>query len=185
MRCFIETEADISVLPRKAAKGKHILSEYKLYPTNNILITTYGSKLVHVDLGIRRKLDWTFVMADVKQAIIGADFLSHYGLLVDLKHRSLSDGTTSLKMNGTLSEPGIGKITTSDHTNPFADLLQNFSNITKSVSFRVPKNGVMHYIVTTRPPVAELTHRLVDYTQREHKHMLDEGICQTQFKFLG
>jgi len=80
-------------------------------------ITTYGTKLIQVDLGLRRKLDWTFVVADVKQAIIGADFLAHYGLIVDLQHRSLPYGTTNLKTNGILSQSGIGGITIFDHSN--------------------------------------------------------------------
>jgi len=90
-RYLIDTGADISVLLKTAIRDKCTISKYKLYAANNTLITTYGTKLVQVDLGLRRKLDWTFVVADVKQAIIGADFLAHYGLVVDLTHRSLRD----------------------------------------------------------------------------------------------
>jgi len=74
--------------------------------------------------------------------------------MVDLRRRSLRDGTTSLKTNGTLSQSGIGGITTFDHFNPFADLLQEFSNITKPINFQVPKHGVTHHIITTGPLVA-------------------------------
>jgi len=65
-----------------------------------------------------------------------------------------------LKTNGILSQSGIGGITTFDHFNPFADFLQEFSNITKQINFQIPKHGVTHHIVTTGPPVAELTRRL-------------------------
>lgn len=40
------------------------------------------------------------MIADVKTAIIGADFLRHYGLLVDMRHRCLSDSLTHLQVNG-------------------------------------------------------------------------------------
>jgi len=112
-------------------------------------------------------------VTDVKQAIIDADFLAHYGLIVDLKRRSLRDGTINLKTNGTLSESGIVEITTFDHTNSFADL-QNFNNITKPVNFQIPKYGVTHHIVITGPPVAEPgckpDYQAKDYAQREHKY---------------
>jgi hypothetical protein len=35
-------------------------------------------------------------MADITQLLIGADFLSHFGLLVDCKNNRLLDGVTSL-----------------------------------------------------------------------------------------
>jgi len=105
-------------------------------------------------------------VADVKQAIIDANFFAHYELIVDLKHRSLQDGTTSLKTNGILSQSGIGSITTVDHSKPFADLLQEFSSITdKPINFQIPKHAVTHHIITTGPPAAEPARRLSgDYT---------------------
>jgi len=182
MRYLIDTGADVSIIPKITVKGKTTLSKYKLYAANNTLISTYGSKLVHVNLGLRRKLDWTFIVADIKQAIIGADFLAHYGLLVDLKHKLLRDGTTNSKANGILSKSKIGGITTFDHTNPFANLLQHFSNITKPTNFQVPKHKVTHHIITTGPPVAEPVRRLagerLHTTRSQIQHMLDAGICR-------
>lgn len=182
MRYLIDTGADVSIIPKIAVRGKTTLSKYKLYAANNTLIPTYGSKLVHVNLGLRRKLDWTFVVADIKQAIIGADFLAHYGLLVDLKHKLLRDGITNSKASGVLSESKIGGITTFDHTNHYADLLQHFSNITKPTNFQVPKHGVTHHITTTGPPVAEPARRLagerLHATRSQIQHMLDAGMCR-------
>ncbi len=42
-------------------------------------------------LGLRRKFQWVFVEAAVQQPILGADFLKHFNLLVDLKHKQLID----------------------------------------------------------------------------------------------
>jgi len=164
-------------------RDKHIISKYKLYAANDTPITTYGTKLVQVNLGLRRKLDWTFVVADVKQAIIGADVLTHYGLIVDLRRRSLQDGTTSLKMNDILSQSGIGEITTFDHSNPFVDLLQEFSSITKPINFQEPKHGVTYHIIITGPPVAEAARRLSGKRLRpartKMQHMLDVDFCRS------
>jgi len=117
-------------------------------------------------------------VTDVKQAIIGADFLAHYGLVVDLKHRSLRNGKTSLQTNGILSQFGIGRITTFD-SNSFADFLQEFSNITKPINFQESKHGVTHHI---GPPVAESARRLAGeklHVARTHiQHILDAGLCR-------
>ncbi|XP_025270696.1 uncharacterized protein LOC112639798 [Camponotus floridanus] len=153
-----------------------------LLPSNNTLITTYGLRLVNVDLGLRKKLDWTFIVADVKQAIIGADFLAHFGLLVDLKHKLLRDGNTSCKVDGKLSISEIGGIITFDHADPFADLLRKFSDITKPVSLQKPKHGVTHHIITTGPAVAEPARRLsgerLHAVRAQIQYMLDAGICR-------
>lgn len=88
IRYLVDTGADVSVIPKKLTKGKIAVSGFKLYAANHTPIATYGIKLVKVDLGLRRKLDWVFFIADVKQPILGADFLAHYGLLVDLKQKN-------------------------------------------------------------------------------------------------
>jgi hypothetical protein len=49
-----------------------------------------------LNLGLRRDFTWRFVVADVTQPIIGDDFLSHYGLVVDFKYKRLLDSVTSL-----------------------------------------------------------------------------------------
>jgi hypothetical protein len=45
---------------------------------------------------LRWDFTWRFVVADVTQPLIGADFLSHFGLLVDCRNNRLLDGVTSL-----------------------------------------------------------------------------------------
>jgi hypothetical protein len=41
-----------------------------------------------------RRFEWDFVLAKVYFAIVGADFLKHFGLVVDLSARWLLDATT-------------------------------------------------------------------------------------------
>ena len=43
---------------------------------------------------------WHFMAADVQTPIIGMDFLSHYGLLVDPRNKRLLDTTTQLSSRG-------------------------------------------------------------------------------------
>jgi hypothetical protein len=67
-----------------------------LVASNGTPIACYGSKLVTCSLGLRREFAWRFVVAAVEQPLLGADFLSYFGLVVDLKNRLLKDETTSL-----------------------------------------------------------------------------------------
>lgn len=55
------------------------------------MIDTYGSEVKTLAFGLRRAIRWYFTVADVKSAIIGADLLAHYDLLIDLKNKRLID----------------------------------------------------------------------------------------------
>lgn len=68
-----------------------------LSAANKSSISTYGSTLVDLDIGLRRTFTHPFVIADVSNAIIGADFLATHNILVDLARRRLTDGTTGLE----------------------------------------------------------------------------------------
>lgn len=77
MRFLIDSGANISVLPRdhKSVRDSVQNSEYKLYAANGSEIKTYGTKTLALNLNLRRSYKWTFVIADVNQPILGADFL--------------------------------------------------------------------------------------------------------------
>ena len=56
-------------------------------------ITTYRTSKSIVDVGVKREYAWTFIIADIKQPIIGAD----------LKSPCLTDTRTGLAIPATLS----------------------------------------------------------------------------------
>ncbi|VDL45062.1 unnamed protein product [Hymenolepis diminuta] len=62
---------------------------------NGSPIKTYGQKSITLDLGLHRTFRWIFIIADVSEPIIGSDFLSHFGLLLNLL-KKLLDHSTSL-----------------------------------------------------------------------------------------
>ncbi|XP_064470019.1 uncharacterized protein LOC135384762 [Ornithodoros turicata] len=62
-----------------------------LQAVNATPITTFGEKLVTLNVGLRRVFPWVFILAKVPHAILGADFLAHFGLLVDMSRRRLHD----------------------------------------------------------------------------------------------
>ncbi|GBP45729.1 Transposon Tf2-9 polyprotein [Eumeta japonica] len=121
---------------------------------NGTEIKTYGLKTLVVDLGLRRSFRWTFVIADVKQHILGADFLSHFKLLVDLSNRWIVDQVTKLKTIAGIDKTAQLSASTLDKNIPYLDLLSEFPNITKPISFKeTPSHSVVHYIETTGLPV--------------------------------
>jgi len=101
---LIDTGADISVIPRNMIRGLLKPSDLRLFAANNIEICTYGTQTRILDVGFRRPFRWDFLIADVKQSIIGADFLAHHGILPDLKNRRQSIKTLpSLPKRGSAS----------------------------------------------------------------------------------
>ena len=68
----------------------------KLFAANNTSILAYVSKLMNIDLGLRRSFVWKFLVANVPMPIIGADFLENFGLIIDLKHHKIIDIITKL-----------------------------------------------------------------------------------------
>src|SRR6201990_2082426 len=102
---LIDTGAHISLLPKacvSSASASPPCLGPSLYAANGSTIATYGEKSYTLDLGLKRAFRWLFTIADVSQPIIGADFLSHFGLIVDLRHKRLLDNCTSLSTQGCL-----------------------------------------------------------------------------------
>lgn len=67
---LIDTGADVSVLPPASQKKQIKPTDFKLYAANGTEITTYGSKTIDVDLGLRRNFQWNFLIADIQQTIL-------------------------------------------------------------------------------------------------------------------
>ena len=100
---LIDTGAAVSVCQNLALTGFLDADCLPLVAANNTTINTYGNSKRVVDVGLKRAYPWTFIVADVKQPINGADFLIHYNLLVDLRSRCLRDMRTGLAIPASLS----------------------------------------------------------------------------------
>ena len=99
---LIDTGAAVSVLPKSCANRTSDAACLPLVAANNTTINTYGNCRRVVDAGLKRDYAWTFIVAG-KQPIIGADFLIHCTLLVDLKSRCLRDMRSGLAIPATFS----------------------------------------------------------------------------------
>lgn len=158
------------------------VSDLRLYAANNTEIRTYGTKMQTLDIGLRRPFRWNFVIADIKQPIIGADFLSHHGILPDLKNCRLIDERTTLT---TKTQPSYAKqptVLTVNGNCKIKDLLRRYIEITRPTALTNAFHEVRHYITTNGAPVAERLRRLAPEkyaaAKKEFEIMVEQGICQ-------
>lgn len=185
---LIDTGADYSVLPPsdKIRNSKEKFSTPPFYAANGSIIATYGTIRLKLDLGLRRPYEWIFVVADVTRPIIGADFLKHFNLLVDLKRSILIDGNTLLQANGEVSTIDILSIKTYDHTSPFADLLREFVDITQFNTTPAPHpqstTTITHHIETRGPPTSAKPRRLtpdkLQAAKNEFEYLMKIGVAR-------
>jgi hypothetical protein len=95
LQFLVDTAFDPCVYSRRFIPRRKERVNYDLCAANGTTIPTYGWLLLSLNLGLRRDFTWLFVVADVTQPLIGVEFLSHFGLLVDCRHKRLLDGVTS------------------------------------------------------------------------------------------
>ena len=148
-------------------------------------IQTYGEKSLALDVGLRRLYKWIFVIADVSCPILGADFLRHFGLLVDVHRRRLIDPTTTLSIRGITSHVDSPRPTLAKpHADTrFLDILSEYPTLTRVNFAEAPiKHTTTHHIVTKGPPVVSRPRRLAPdklaVARAEFDHMLDLGIIR-------
>lgn len=181
-RFLVDTGAEISVLAVNH-KRKPIPCPYKLYAANNTPIQTYGQRTIRLDLGLRRNFIWTFIVADVKTSILGADFLRHYKLLVDLHHKKLRDGITNLSIKSVDVTCKIETVNIISSDQTYYDILKNYPEVFRPMSLKTPaKHNVTHHIVTTGSPLFARPRPLppdkYKMAKEEFERMIQMGICQ-------
>lgn len=178
---LIDTGSDLCVYPRARVRGPVTKAKYELFAANSSHISTYGLRTFNLDLGLRRAFLWKFVIADVTKPIIGADFLSHYGLLVDLRNRRLLDQTTSLASNGRIAASNTASVKTIAGNSPYDQLLAEFPSITRPTTDPPKvKHDVVHYISTTSGPPTyckprRLSPEMFKIAKAEFESLLSQG----------
>uniref|UniRef100_A0A1X7UZ19 Peptidase A2 domain-containing protein n=1 Tax=Amphimedon queenslandica TaxID=400682 RepID=A0A1X7UZ19_AMPQE len=99
LRFLVDTGAEVSVIT-PSALDKQCLQKLTLKAANNSSIATYGKRSLTLNLNLRRSFQWVSVIADIAMPILGADFLRHFGLLVDMQYHRLIDNNTQLEVKG-------------------------------------------------------------------------------------
>ena len=179
---LVDTGANISVLPRMKGQTKTPLP-FQLYAANNTTIATYGEKTLSLDFNLRRPYVWKFIIADVSKPILGADFLKHHQLIVDLKNRRLIDGITSLNVCVPVRVSNVPTVRSIDMSQSYHDILAQYPGITRLSSMQLSCNiNVQHYIETRGPPVhcraRPIPPHRFEIVKKEFENMMQQGLCR-------
>lgn len=189
IRFLVDTGADVCVFPKKLARGfvNNLNNELHLFAVNGTRFSTFGFITLSLNLGLRREFSWRFIIADLEHAIIGADFLHHFNLLVDLRNRRLIDPLTSMCADGIVREVDVPTIKTVEKgvmDNQIYKLLLSFQDTTRPpIIHRKPKHNTVHHIKTIPgPPIVARPRRLAperyQYAKKEFCNMVKEGIVR-------
>ena len=153
----MDTGAEVSVLPPSGPPSSRQPTGYSLQAANHSSIATYGTRSLTLDLGLHRSFCWIFVIADVRHAILGADFLHHFGLSVDVRQSRLTDNLTHLQVLGisTCTVSDGPTLPCLDSQDPYTTVLTEFPELFHPHATNQPtQHAVTHHVCTTGPPVS-------------------------------
>ncbi|UYV60648.1 hypothetical protein LAZ67_1001758 [Cordylochernes scorpioides] len=159
------------------------LEPKQLFAANRSIIHTYGERSLELDLGLGRLFRRPFIIADVGVSIIGADFLRHYGLTVDLRNHLLNDPVSSLHSIGQVSPSPAASIHLTITNSPYSRILRQFPELTsQNLVKSPPRHSVTHHIVTKRLLITAKPRRLpkdkLATAKKEFAFMMEKGICR-------
>jgi cleavage and polyadenylation specificity factor subunit 1 len=123
-------------------------------------------------------------VADVTHTIIGVDFLSHFGLLVDCQNNRLLDEITSLYVPAQAANALVPSVKTITDGTPIDSILAEFPDLTRpaGVQREVRHNTVHHIRTTPGSPVTCRPRRLAPdrlaIANAEFDPMLQEGTAR-------
>lgn len=182
---LVDTGADVSVLPPTAEeRQQNEQTMFNLVAANGSPIKTYGKRQISISIGLRRIFPWNFTVAEVSRPIIGADFLTFFNLLVDLKGRALIDRLTHVRSQGTIITDQTPTVTALKTDNQLQKLIQSYSDLMGNTPAckRTTAHNVVHNIETNGSPVYARARKLppvkLQQAKNEFDDMIRRGICR-------
>ena len=180
---LVDTGAELSLIPPTAFDRKFSPHTDALRAANGTSINTYGHRMQTLRLG-SRNLSWTFTIAEVSQPIIGADFLCHHHLLVDVAQRRLLNALTfeTIRAATVPHSATIHAIKHADSNDYERLLAERPALLSPTFTDTHPAHGVSHHIQTVGPPVHARARRLspekLDIARQEFAQLEKMGIVR-------
>ena len=155
-----------------------------LRAANGMPILTYGKRTItFVVAGAPHS--WPFIVAKVSRPLVGADFLRHSGLLVDVRHRRLIQADTGTTVSlSTVARKDSTIISVVHSACTYTTWLgERYPDLVRpTFKGNVVKHGVTLPIPTTGPPVFAKARRLspdkLATAKKAFQGMLDAGIVR-------
>ena len=181
---LVDTGACRSLLPKSMAPTNTVCSNHRLIAANGSPIQTYGLKNLHIKFA-GTSYPWDFTVADVALPLLGADFLAHYHLLVDVHNRRLVN-PSNLSCTAITSAPSNLALQITDASLPYNALRSEFPAVfrpeLRPALQSQPPHGVFHFIKTTGPPIFSRFRRMAPdrlaAAKKVFQTLEDMGICQ-------
>ena len=154
LRFLVDTGSEVCIIPPSKAERKSRQDTFGLLAANNSPIVTYGTHSLTLNLGLHHTFQWVFMVANVHNPILGADFLKLYGLVVGMHRRRLLDIRTQLSIQGVVSSSLSPRPTLllKKSTNNFTAIMVEFSTIAQPCSKDCQiKHDITHHINMTGP----------------------------------
>ena len=181
---LVDGGALLSIIPPTKAQRRQGPNGLGLCAANGTKINCFGSIEKTLFIG-NRSFTFNFTVADVRQRILGSDFLASFylapnhrdGSLIDLDNLDVLPATFA---QGATSNP----ITLVNEVNdPYYKLLDSFPEIlTPSFTPVEVKHGVRHHIPTSGHPIQSRARKLDSEKLRVAKQEIDKlaklGVCQ-------
>ena len=190
---LVDSGADVSVVPRNFAGPSFSPRESSLVAANGSSIRSFG--VTRLPLKFHGLVaEHPFHVASVNQPILGADFFSAHGLLIDLQGRRLlrlpEDGSSFCSpLADVQARPSTSPSTRlcglhHPRCNKIEELLDSFPSVLVSRydPSAPPAHGITHNVPTSGPPVFARARRLAGEklaaAKAEFRKMLNLGIIR-------
>ncbi|UYV83495.1 hypothetical protein LAZ67_23001230 [Cordylochernes scorpioides] len=160
---LFDTGAEISVLLPRPEDRRYGQTNFTLTAANNSPMKTYGERFLNLDLGLRRDFKWRFIIADTNKAILGADFMEHFGIISDIKGKFIIDYLTKLRKRASITNFNSlsPKCSINSYEDKFLNILSHYPSLTKPPSYSTPvKHSVIHHITKKGQPTFSKPRRL-------------------------
>ena len=175
-----------SIVPPTPQQRSSGPNAWKLQAANGSDISCYGLTDRQVCIA-DRIFDFTFIIADVRQSILGADFLSRFYLAPNHRDKCLLDLNDWSEIPvGSDPNTQTSRVTNinfvDQKSNPFYQLLDSYPALsTPSFTPKDVSHGVKHHIPTNCYPIQSKARNLnpekLEIAKQEFQKLVDLGIC--------
>lgn len=160
---LIDTGASVSVFPYHGSPTQ--FTKLKLHTADGTMVPCHGERLLPLKFG-SHSFEWSFQLAPVTTPIIGADFLIHFNLLVDMAGKKILNASTLQVIGSKINTAPESIYSTANilsTPDEIKEVLDKFPDVISSEGFTAtpPRHATLHHISTTPgPPVFAKARRL-------------------------
>ena len=155
---LVDSGADECVFPAEASDFS-LPHTTDLVAANGTSIKTFGKRRLSVAFGPHHQASHSFWIATVNRPILGADFFSSHGIIIDVGNRCLITPSRSRLQASPTAVPRVSglRVPQSDF---FEALLEEFPSMLQKDFRGQVKHKIRHFIPTDGPPVHSRPRRL-------------------------